>query len=76
MDEYKLYLNPDHVAWADHFCAVAKRINFDPDNRDHQDWVASWIANAMMHGVDRACGHMRMLEDNPSFVETIFKDIL
>lgn len=52
--ETNLYRNPDHNVWALEFCRVAKEKGFNPDT--DADWVAGWIANAMMHGHDRALG--------------------
>ena len=49
-----LYRNPDHRAWAAEFCRIAAEKGFDPLRQDDIDWVGSWIANAMMHGHDRA----------------------
>ena len=51
MTEAELYLNPDHYVWAKEFCRIAKEIHFNPEK--DEDWVATWIAKAMMRGVDR-----------------------
>jgi len=50
------YREPDCRVWASEFCRIAKEKGFNPDNPDDQHWVATWIANAMMHGRDRALG--------------------
>lgn len=57
MIDAELYMNPDHTVWAREFCRVAREIGFDPANSEHESWVGSWIANAMMHGDDRVTGN-------------------
>lgn len=52
----ELYTNPDHRVWAAEFCRACREKGFDPASEDDQDWVAGWIANAMMHGHDHALG--------------------
>lgn len=54
MTDQELYSNPDHRVWAREFCRLAIEKGFDPMREDDVDWIASWIANAMMHGDDRA----------------------
>lgn len=50
----KLHNTRDQHVWADEFCRVAAIKGFDPNNPDDADWLATWIANAMMKGDDDA----------------------
>jgi hypothetical protein len=54
MTDAELYANPDHRVWAEEFCRIAREKGFDPSKPDDVEWLAGWIANAMMHGYDRA----------------------
>jgi len=56
MTDAELYLSRDHRVWAAEFCRIAAEQGFDPRDQDDIDWVASWIANAMMRGHDGATG--------------------
>ena len=56
MNDGDLYRNRDHRVWAKEFCRIAAQKGFDPNSAEDIDWVGTWIANAMMHGQDRALG--------------------
>lgn len=52
VDTVELFSTRDQFVWAREFCRVAREIKFDPADPEHEDWVAAWMANAMMHGDD------------------------